>query len=435
MPFNPSFSAGTSNPNAGQFSPFTLTFGREDREQDLAGIQVHMPEGLLGILSSIPLCGEPQASDGSCPEASKIGTLTAAAGPGAHPFYQKGAIYLTKSYDGAPFGLSIVVPTVAGPFNLGLIVVRARINVDPTTTALTITSEPLPQVIDGIPLRLRAVNVTIERPAFIFNPTDCEKLEIGATISSAQGAQANVSVPFAVAGCAGLPFGPKFKVSTSGHTSRADGASLDAKLIFPLGPQSNISHVKVELPKALPSRLTTLQRACPSATFTANPAACPPGSIVGIARAVSPLLPEALSGPAYFVSHGGEEFPNLIVVLQGYGVRLDLIGATFINKKGITSSTFTNVPDVQVSSFELYLPEGSDSALAANGNLCTQKLTMPSTFTAQDGAVLKQDTKIEVTGCAKTKAKKTKKKAKKSSLRARHAESAAHRRNSDRRGE
>jgi hypothetical protein len=152
---------------------------------------------------------------------------------------------------------------------------------------------------------------------------------------------------------------------------------------------------------------------------------------VGIARAVSPLLPEALSGPAYFVSHGGEEFPNLIVVLQGYGVRLDLIGATFINKKGVTSSTFTNVPDVQVSSFELYLPQGPDSALAANGNLCTQKLVMPSTFTAQDGAVLKQDTKIEVTGCAKTK----KKKAKKSSLRARRAESAAHRRNSDGRSE
>jgi hypothetical protein len=404
-PFNPSFSAGTSNPNAGQFSPFTLTFGREDREQDLAGIQVHMPEGLLGILKGIPLCAEPQAAQGMCSEASRIGTMTVAAGPGAHPFYEKGSIYLTESYGGAPFGLSIVVPTVAGPFNLGLVVVRAKIDVDPTTTALTVTSDPFPQVIDGIPLRLRAANVTIDRPGFIFNPTDCEKLQISATISSAQGAQANVTAPFAVAGCAGLPFGPKFKVSTSGHTSRADGASLDAKLIFPTGPQSNISHVKVELPKALPSRLTTLQKACPSTTFAANPAACPSGSIVGIARAVSPLLPEALSGPAYFVSHGGEAFPNLIVVLQGYGVRLDLIGATFINKKGITSSTFTNVPDVQVSSFELYLPQGPDSALAANGNLCTQKLVMPSTFTAQDGAVLKQNTKIEVTDCPKTKKK------------------------------
>jgi hypothetical protein len=180
------------------------------------------------------------------------------------------------------------------------------------------------------------------------------------------------------------------------------------KLEYPSGPQSNISHVKVELPKALPSRLTTLQKACPAATFDANPAACPAGSIVGVARAVSPVLPETLSGPAYFVSHGGEEFPNLVVVLQGYGVRINLIGDTFINKKGVTSSTFTNVPDVQVDSFELYLPQGPDSALAANGNLCTQKLMMPSTFIAQDGAQLKQDTKIEVTGCAKTKKKKVK---------------------------
>jgi hypothetical protein len=408
MPFTPSFSAGTSNPNAGQFSPFTLTFGREDREQDLAGIQVHMPEGLLGILSGIALCSEPQASQGACSEASRIGTMTVAAGPGAHPFYEKGSIYLTESYHGAPFGLSIVVPTIAGPFNLGNVVVRAKIDVDPTTTALTVTSDPFPQVIDGIPLRLRAANVTIDRPGFIFNPTDCEKLAIAATVASAQGAQANVSAPFAVAGCAGLPFGPKFKVSTSARTSRADGASLDARLIYPSGAQSNIAHVKVELPKALPSRLTTLQKACPAATFDANPAACPSGSIVGVARAVSPVLPVPLSGPAYFVSHGGEEFPNLIVVLQGYGVRLDLVGDTFINKNGITSSTFSNVPDVQVDSFELYLPEGPDSALAANGNLCKQKLVMPATFTAQDGAQLKQNTKIEVTGCPKTKAKKAK---------------------------
>ena len=139
-PFAPSFSAGTSNPNAGQFSPFTLTFGREDREQDLAAIQVHMPPGLLGTLSGIPLCGEPQASLGTCSDASRIGSMTVAAGPGSHPFYEKGNIYLTGPYKGAPFGLSIVVPTVAGPFNLGNVVVRSQIDVDPVTAALTVTA-------------------------------------------------------------------------------------------------------------------------------------------------------------------------------------------------------------------------------------------------------------------------------------------------------
>jgi hypothetical protein len=396
---SPGFSAGTSNPNAGQFSPLTITFSRQDREQDLSGIQVRTPPGLLGGLSGIPLCGEPQASLGTCSSASRIGSMTVAAGAGSHPFYEQGSLYLTGPYKGAPFGLSIVVPTVAGPFNLGNVVVRAQINVDPHTTALTVTSDPFPQVIDGIPLRLRTANVTVDRPGFIFNPTNCAQQQITATISGAQGAQAHVSAPFAVAGCSGLPFAPKFSVSTSGHTSRVNGASLDARLIYPKGAQSNIAKVKVALPKQLPSRLTTLQKACPAATFEANPASCPKGAIVGIARATSPVLPVTLTGPAYFVSHGGEAFPNLIVVLQGYGVRIDLIGDTFINKAGITSSTFTNVPDVQVNSFELYLPQGPGSALAANGNLCKSKLVMPTSFIAQDGAQLKQNTKVTVTGC------------------------------------
>ncbi len=409
LPLNPGFSAGTSNPNAGQFSPLTLTFNREDREQDLAGIQVKTPPGLLGVLTGVPLCGEPQADLGTCPESSRIGTMTVAAGPGAHPFYENGSLYLTGPYRGAPFGLSIVVPTVAGPFNLGNVVVRAKIEVDPTTAALTVTSDPLPQILDGIPLRLRTANVTVDRPGFIFNPTDCGQLHIEGTLTGAQGAVAHVSAPFAVSGCKGLGFAPKFSVYTSGHTSRMNGASLYVKLDYPRGASSNISHVKVELPKQLPARLTTLQKACPAATFEANPAACPTQSLVGMARATTPVLPVPLTGPAYFVSHGGEAFPNLIVVLQGYGVRIDLVGDTFISKQGITSSTFTNVPDVQVSSFELYLPEGPYSALAANGNLCKQKLALPADFTAQDGAQLKEDTPVQVTGCAKARVKGSRK--------------------------
>jgi hypothetical protein len=398
-PFAPTLSAGTSNANAGQFSPLTLTFNREDREQDLASIQVKTPPGLLGVLSGVPLCGEPQADLGTCSEASRIGSLTVAAGPGGHPFYEKGTIYLTGPYHGAPFGLSIVVPTVAGPFNLGNVVVRAKIEVDPDTTALTVTSDPLPQILDGIPLRLRTANVTIDRPGFIFNPTDCAQLHIEGTLTGAQGAVAHVAAPFAVSGCRGLGFAPKFEVYTQGHTSRVDGASLLVKLLYPKGASSNISHVKVELPKQLPARLTTLQKACPAQTFEANPAACPPASLVGITRATTPVLPVALTGPAYFVSHGGEAFPNLIVVLQGYGVRIDLVGDTFISKAGITSSTFANVPDVQVTSFELFLPEGPHSALAANGNLCRESMTLPGAFTAQDGAQLRERFPIQVIGC------------------------------------
>ncbi len=423
MPFTPVFEAGTSNPNAGQLSPLSVTFNREDREQDFSQIKVVTPPGLLGSLSTVPLCGEPQADLGTCSAASQIGKMTVAAGPGSHPYYQQGQVYLTGPYKGAPFGLSIVVPTKAGPFDLGNVVVRAQISVDPHTTALTVTTDPLPQILDGIPLRLRKTNVMIDRPGFIFNPTDCAQLHITATISGSQGTQTSVSTPFAVAGCAGLSFAPKFSVATSGKTSKAGGASLDAKLVVPSGPQSNIAKVKVELPKQLPSRLTTLQKACPDSTFEANPAACPAGSAIGAVQAVTPILPVKLRGPVYFVSHGGAAFPNLVAVLQGYGVRVDLVGETFISKAGITSSTFTNIPDVPVSTFELFLPQGNGSALAANGNLCKSKLLMPTLFVGQDGAQLKQNTPIKVTGCPKAKGSKRAKKAR--TARHRHT---AHRR-------
>jgi hypothetical protein len=227
-------------------------------------------------------------------------------------------------------------------------------------------------------------------------------MAIGSTLNSDLGRSATVSSPFQDADCANLAFKPGFEVSTSGKTSRTTGASLSVKLTYPagaLGKDANIAKVKVDLPKQLPSRLTTLQKACVDRVFNANPAACPPASIVGHAKAVTPILPVPIEGPAYFVSHGGAKFPELIVVLQGYGVTIDLHGETFISKAGITSSTFSSVPDQPVTSFELTLPQGHDSALAANGDLCTSSLAMPTVFTAQNGMVIHQSTPIEVQGC------------------------------------
>jgi hypothetical protein len=424
-PFAPGFTAGTVTPQAGQFSSFTLNLSRQDREQYVKGIQLKTPPGLLGVLASVPLCPENQANEpaiyGEC-TASKIGTTRVASGAGSHPFEIEGNVYLTGPYKGAPFGLSIVTRAVAGPFNLGLVVVRARIDVDPENSTLTVTTDEtgpyaVPQIIFGVPLRLQRITVDIDRPNFMFNPTNCNAQQITGVISGNQNATATVQSPFAVGGCKSLAFKPKFTVSTSGKTSRSNGAELDVKLTYPagsLGSEANVKSVKVELPKQLPSRLTTLQKACPSATFEANPGNCPAASVVGVVRATTPLLPVGLAGPVYFVSHGGEAFPSLIVVLQGDGVRVDLTGSTFISKQGITSSTFKTVPDVPVGRFELYLPEGKLSALTANANLCTSKLAMPTEFTAQNGAVLKQSTKIAVTGCPKAKAAEKARRAKKS---------------------
>jgi hypothetical protein len=305
-----------------------------------------------------------------------------------------------------------VNPAVAGPFDLGKVVVRGKLEIDPYTAALTFTSNSesegfaIPHILDGIPLQIKHINVTIDRPGFTFNPTNCSPMAITGSVGSAEGGSSKVQERFQVTNCASLKFAPKFSVSTSGRTSKANGASLSVKLSEPNAPQgtqANISKVKVDLPKQLPSRLTTLQKACTDAQFAADPAGCPAASKIGMATVTTPLLPVPLVGPAIFVSHGGEAFPSLTMVLQGYGVTVDLVGTTFISHAGITSTTFKTVPDVPFSTFQLTLPEGKYSALAANGNLCTSKLKMPTAFTSQNGLEIHQTTHVGVTGCPKAK--------------------------------
>jgi hypothetical protein len=372
-----------------------------------------MPPGLLGTLASVKLCPEAQADAGTCGSESLIGHTIVSVGVGGDPYTVTGGqVFITEGYEGAPYGLSIVNPAKAGPFDLGKVVVRAKIAVDPTTAVLTITTDTsgpyaIPHILDGIPLQIQHVNVSIDREGFTFNPTDCGRLEIVGSLQSDQEAVSAISVPFQVTNCAALAFKPKLTAKTAGKTSRAKGASLAVRLTYPAGPfDANIARVKVDLPKQLPSRLTTLQKACPAATFQANPAACPAASIVGHAVARTPVLPVPLTGPAYFVSHGGEAFPDLVIVLQGYGTTVHLVGTTFIDKAGITSSTFKTIPDVPVGTFELTLPQGKYSALASNGNLCaTSKLVMPTSFVAQNGTVIHTSTPITPTGCAKHKKK------------------------------
>jgi hypothetical protein len=407
--FSPSFSAGTVNNQAGAFSPFNATFTRSDGDQDLGGVTVTTPPGLLGILKGVERCPEPQAAQGTCGPNSLIGRTTVAVGAGPDPFWvQGGQVFLTGPYKGAPFGMSFVVPAVAGPFDLGIVVVRAAIRVDPHTAQVTVVSDSLPTILQGIPLDIRTVNISIDRPGFIFNPTSCEPLSVGGSLTSTQGATAQVSSRFQAANCAGLPFHPVFSVSTQAKTSKQNGASLTVETIYPTGAQANIKSVAVVLPKQLPARLTTIQQACPEAVFAANPASCPAGSMIGTATATTPVFANALTGPAYLVSHGGAAFPDVVVVFQGEGITLDLVGSVNI-KHGITSSKFATVPDAPISGFQLSLPEGPHSGLAAvipakaKGNMCGQNLHMPFTITAQNGAQIKQNVKIAVTGCPKVK--------------------------------
>lgn len=403
--FRPSFKAGVPNIQAGEFGQFTLAFGRGDDSEYLGRIETKMPKGLMGSLVGVPLCDEATANAGSCGAGSLIGEVLALTGPGADPFLVEGGkVYLTEGYGGAPFGLSIVVPAVAGPYTLsgttgkGTVVVRAQIFVDPHSGQLTVKSGALPNMLDGIPLQIRAVDVKINRPHFMFNPTSCDKTAVTSTIGALEGMSATVSSPFQVTNCARLAFKPKFRAYTKAHHSRKEGAYLHVTLESGSG-QANLREVHVELPKQLPSVLKTLQQACSEAQFAADPSGCPAGSIVGHGKAITPLLPVPIEGPAYFVSHGGAKFPELVMVLQGYGITVELNGETFISKAGITSSTFKTVPDVPVTRFDLVLPTGAHPALTGNGDLCAKSLTMPTRLVGQSGKVVEHDTRVKVQGC------------------------------------
>ena len=428
LPFSPSLTGGTTNINAGAFTPLTTTITREDGQQDLQQVKLNMPQGVSGMITGTPLCGEEQANAGTCGPESLIGETTVSAGVGNDPVSVKGGkVYLTEKYAGAPFGLSIVNPVKAGPFDLehdtsnpnqdppcDCVVVRARIEVNPITAALTVTTneaEPfdIPHMIDGVPVQIKAVNVTITKPGFTFNPTNCEPKEITGTITSNEHAAAPVQVPFQVTNCAALKFQPQITVTTAAQASKANGASLTFKIAYPAGAQGQdawFKEAKFDLPKQLPARLGTLQQACLAAVFEANPAGCPAPSRIGIATVHTQVLPVPLQGPVYFVSYGGAKFPEAVLVLQGDNVTVDLHGETYIdNATGITSATFRNTPDVPFENIEVNIPEGPYSEFGANlpaknnYNFCGQTLTMPTHFTAQNNQQINQNTPITITGC------------------------------------
>jgi hypothetical protein len=428
-PFHPGLVAGTVNNSAGSYTPMSIHITRNDGEQEITRFSSILPAGLTANLSGIPFCpdanieaakhvsGAQEETEPSCPAASEIGHTLVGAGAGSVLAYTPGKVYLAGPYNGAPFSVVSITSAKVGPFDLGTVVIRFALEIDPETGVVTVdakASDAIPHIIDGIVIHVRDIRAYIDRSGFMINPTNCNPMNFAATVGGGGADPTNpadqqfvtTDDPFQLANCQNLAFKPAFKVTTSGKTSKANGASLSVKLTYPSAPQgtqANIARVKVDLPKQLPSRLTTLQKACTAAQFDTNPAGCPAASFIGHARAVTPILPVPLEGPAIFVSHGGEAFPSLVLVLQGYGVTIDLVGTTFISKAGITSSTFKTVPDQPVSSFELTLPQGKFSALTALGNLCTSKLAMPTEFVAQNGMTLHQTTPLGVTGCPKKK--------------------------------
>jgi hypothetical protein len=410
QPFAPSFSAGSDDVGAGAFTSFTLNLVRHDADQPISALTMTLPPGMAAILASVTPCPEPQATTGGCGPESMIGHAVSSAGLGPDPYSLPGTVYLTGPYENAPFGIEIVTAADAGPFHLGNVIVRSTINVDPYTAQVTInTSVPtmvstLTHPDTGIPVQLKQTTVTVDRPSFEFNPTSCDPMSINGTIQGAAGASENITSRFQVENCQNLSFQPTLQASVDGHASKPNGTTFTVKVTSQGVGVANIKKVQLQLPIQLPSRLSTLQKACLAATFEANPASCDEGSVIGYATIHTPVFDNPLTGPAYLVSHGSAAFPDVEFVLQGENIKIILDGHTDI-KNGITYSRFENTPDAPFTTFETVLPAGPHSILTANVpeakqfNLCGEKLDMPTTITAQNNITIIQTTHITIENC------------------------------------
>ncbi len=407
--FSPRFSAGTVSNTAGSTSSFALRLTRQDEDQDLSGLTVHMPSGLTGKVASAVLCSNADAANGTCPDGTKIGDVTVGAGAGPNPFYiTNGRAYITGPYKGAPFGLSIVVPAVAGPFNLGNVNVRSALFVDKHDATLRVVTDPLPTILQGIPLDVRDIRVNIDKPNFIVNSTSCAVKSVTGVVASTAGATANVSDRYQAAECASLGFKPKMvlAVGGKGHLHRGAPTPFTTRVTMPRG-DANLRFVRVTLPNTIDARLTVINDACTRAQFENDVAKCAHAK-AGTAVAVTPLLRDPLRGNVYFVRNG-HPIPDLFIALRGQ-VAFDLIGRVTIPGGTHLATTFDAAPDVPLTSFTLRLAgDRKHGSVGAAADLCSaasKKQKAALDYIGQNGKVDQVDQALLVHGCAKPKPKR-----------------------------
>ena len=415
--FAPTFAAGTTNPSAGAFSPFTLTFSRSDTDRELSSITATLPPGLFAKIAGVPLCSNAAANVGTCGAASRVGTATVGSGAGSHPLFLSGPVYLTGPYNGGAYGLATVIPAIAGPYNLGTVVVRQSLRIDPNDAHVTAVSDPFPTILDGVPLRIKTVNLTLDRRNFIVNPTSCAASTIRSTITSVGGAVATESSRFQVGGCLGLPFAPSLGISLTGKGQTTSGKhpTLTATLRAPSSGQANLQSAKVTLPLSLALDPKNSQVVCSVAA--AKALSCPAKTVVGKAIAVSPLLPHSLSGKVFLVqgirtNAQGQQIktlPSLLIPLKG-DVQLILHAKTSVDGAGRLISTFSGIPDAAVSNFKLTINGGGKGILVVTGrgeSICKSAQNGTGQLIAHSRAVENLDIHFGTPACGSQKTKKT----------------------------
>jgi hypothetical protein len=400
--FSPGFAAGVDKPVAGAFTSFRMRLARDETEEELRTATLQTPLGFSARRTDVELCGSPQASRGTCGEGSRIGRVIVAAGAGLTPFViDTGRVYLTEGYKGAPFGLSIVVPAVAGPFDLGTVVVRSAVRLDRHTASLRVVSDPLPTVLQGIRLQVREVRVILDRERLIVNPTSCEEKQVRATLVSTRGTRANESSRFEVGECGRLSLKPRLRltVGSRGRTGANRSVPLVTRLSQP-GNQSNLRSVRVSLPPVLNARLAVVEDACSMAQFLADDCA---RARTGTVIATTPLLPGPLRGGAYFVENPSRPLPDLVLALRGE-VDVDVVGKVTIPGGKRLATTFDAIPDVPITAFTLRLFSGRNGAVGTAANLCkrsSRRAKVRIAYEAHNGRVLRKSPRLRIRGCSR----------------------------------
>ncbi len=415
-PFSPALDGGSADNTAGAHSSLGVELARQDGEQNLAGLEVSVPRGLTATLKGVPYCpeaaiatlnsagylGATEMSTPACPAASQVGSVAATAGAGTKPLNLSGKAYLAGSYKGAPLSLVSVVPAVTGPYDLGNVVVRSALEVNPATAQVTVKSDPLPQIMGGIPLRTRSLRVVLDRPGFALNPTNCQPSQIGATAYGNEGGHASPATHYQVANCTALGFAPKLELRLSGSTKRRGHPTLSAVLNARAG-DANIKRTVVSMPKNLILDNSHIKTVCTRVQFAAE--SCPSGSEVGQATVTTPLLDAPLSGPVYLRS-SSHSLPDLVVALKGQ-FDIELVGQVGSTKAGGLRTVFDAIPDAPVSRFELNLYGKARGLLQNTESLCKGIPRAVVQITGQNGRELSSNTKLRSRcGSAKQKRKR-----------------------------
>ena len=416
-PFSPRLAAGASNAVAGDFSAFTLRLDRDDGDQFLGDLNFRMPPGFTGDLRGISYCpeggiraasrnlGRSEQAIPSCPVSSQVGSTNVAAGPGSHPFHAVGKMYLAGPIKGAPLSVVAVTPALAGPYDYGVVVVRVALHVDPLTAQVFAASDTVPSIIGGIPIRMRSIQVNIDKPNFTINPTNCSSLTVESQGIGDQGTVTDFSSYFQVVNCANLPFKPKMTMRQVGgrkNTRRARNPQLQFDLRTRSG-DANIKSLSVTLPSAFAIDQRHLGNICSEKELATNQ--CAGRSPIGRASTATPLLDEPLSGPVYAVSGSGG-LPKLAFILSGQVNLVPRAETKTITRKnaGLLETTVPVVPDAPIGHFSLTVFGGKTGYLVNTRDICAQTPVAKIAYTGQNDKTYSQNVKVKA-ACGKKKAR------------------------------